>query len=90
MDLFSGIVYKILGIPQDLFTPLFAAARIAGWSAHRIEELLTGNRIIRPAYKSVALPKRYVPLSERINNYSTSMLGYIPSEERIYTREGQS
>lgn len=89
VDLFSGIVYKILGIPQDLFTPLFAAARIAGWSAHRIEELLTGNRIIRPAYKSVALPKRYVPIDERINNYLSSESGYIPSEERIYSKEGQ-
>ena len=87
VDLFSGIVYKVLGIPQDLFTPLFAAARIAGWSAHRMEELLTGNRIIRPAYKSVALPKRYVPIDERINDYWSSASGYIPSEERIYTKE---
>ena len=86
IDLFSGIVYKILGIPQDLFTPLFAAARIAGWSAHRMEELLTGNRIIRPAYKSVALPKKYVPIDERINNF-ISETKYIPSEERIYEKE---
>ena len=86
VDLYSGIVYKILGIPQDLFTPLFAAARIAGWSAHRMEELLTGNRIIRPAYKSVALPKKYVPIEERINNFSANP-NYIPSEERFFTKE---
>ena len=85
VDLYSGIVYQILGIPRDMITPLFATARIAGWSAHRMEELLTGNRIIRPAYKSVALPKRYVPIDERINNF-TSTAGYIPSEERVYEK----
>ncbi len=84
VDLYSGIVYHILGIPQDMFTPLFATARIAGWSAHRMEELLTGGRIIRPAYKSVALPKKYVPLEERINNF-TLPGHYIPSEERLLT-----
>lgn len=84
VDLYSGIVYHILGIPQDMFTPLFATARIAGWSAHRMEELLTGGRIIRPAYKSVALPKKYVPMEERINNF-TLPGHYIPSEERLLT-----
>ena len=52
----------MLEIPEDLFTPLFAVSRIVGWSAHRIEELTTGNRIIRPAYKSVSRPLEYVPL----------------------------
>lgn len=64
-DLYTGTVYKMLDIPEDLYTPLFATARIAGWSAHRIEELFTGNRIIRPAYKSVAKPRPYVPIEER-------------------------
>ena len=64
-DLYTGTVYRMLDIPEDLFTPLFATARIAGWSAHRIEELFTGNRIIRPAYKAVAKPRAYVPIDQR-------------------------
>lgn len=82
VDLYSGLVYKILGIPEDIFTPLFAAARIVGWSAHRMEEIMTGNRIIRPAYKSVAIPKKYIPIDERVENYNAST-AYIPTEERI-------
>lgn len=65
VDLYSGLVYKMLKIPQELFTPLFATSRMAGWSAHRIEELFTGNRIIRPAYKPIIKPREYVPISER-------------------------
>lgn len=65
VDLYSGFVYKMLDIPVELFTPLFAVSRIVGWSAHRIEELSTGNRIIRPAYKSVSRPQKYVPIRER-------------------------
>lgn len=65
VDLYSGLVYKMLKIPQDLFTPLFATSRMAGWSAHRVEELMTGNRIIRPAYKSILKPKTYVPMDKR-------------------------
>lgn len=65
VDLYSGLVYRMLDIPEDLFTPLFAVSRIVGWSAHRIEELFTGNRIIRPAYKSVSKPKPYVPIGKR-------------------------
>ena len=53
VDFYSGLVYSMLGIPSELFTPLFATARIVGWSAHRIEELIGMNKIIRPAYKSV-------------------------------------
>lgn len=83
VDLYSGLVYKILGIPEDIFTPLFAAARIVGWSAHRMEEIMTGNRIIRPAYKSVAVPKKYIPIDERTESYSAST-SYIPTEERIF------
>lgn len=65
VDLYSGMVYKLLGFPADLFTPLFAVARIPGWCAHRIEEITTGNRIMRPAYKAVASEHDYIPLSER-------------------------
>lgn len=65
VDMYSGLVYRMLGIPEDLFTPLFAIARMAGWSAHRIEEKLTGNRIIRPAYKAIAKPRQYVKIAER-------------------------
>jgi len=55
----------MLGIPEDLFTPLFAIARIAGWCAHRIEEVYTGGRIIRPAYRAVMNREPYVPMDER-------------------------
>ena len=65
VDMYSGFVYKMLGIPQDLFTPLFAVSRIAGWSAHRFEELVSGKRIIRPAYKSVFKSREYVPIDKR-------------------------
>lgn len=65
VDLYSGLVYKILGVPDDLYTPIFTVARSAGWSAHRIEELLTGNRIIRPAYKNINEKVHYIPLSLR-------------------------
>lgn len=65
VDLYSGLVYQMLEIPQELFTPLFAVARISGWAAHRMEELLTGNRILRPAYKSVTKERVYKRLEER-------------------------
>lgn len=65
VDMYSGFVYKMLGIPEDLFTPLFAVSRMAGWCAHRFEENMTGKRIIRPAYKSVSKEKAYIPLAER-------------------------
>ncbi|NLW79956.1 MAG: citrate/2-methylcitrate synthase [Ruminococcaceae bacterium] len=65
IDFYSGFVYDMLGLPQELYTPIFAISRISGWSAHRIEELASGSKIIRPAYKSVATRKPYVPLNER-------------------------
>lgn len=65
VDLYSGLIYKMLRVPQDLYTPLFTAARIAGWSAHRIEEMLTGGRIIRPAYKNVKSREEYIPIKDR-------------------------
>lgn len=65
VDYFSGFVYDLLGFPEEIYTPLFAMARIAGWSAHRIDELINGGRIIRPAYKSVAEPQKYIPMEQR-------------------------
>jgi len=59
------MVYSMLGIPEDLFTPIFAMARVAGWSAHRIEELAFNPRIMRPAYKNVFSKSAYVPIAER-------------------------
>lgn len=66
VDLYSGLVYKVLGIPEDLYTPLFATARIAGWCAHRLEELTSGGRIMRPAYKSVSHTRKFVDINNRI------------------------
>ena len=83
VDLYSGLIYKMLKIPEDLFTPIFATARIAGWCSHRMEELLTGGKIIRPAYKNIAFNKNYVPMEERIENY-TQITDYIPSDQRVY------
>lgn len=65
VDFYSGFVYDMLGIPQELYTPLFAIARIAGWSAHRIEEMISTNKIIRPAYKSLCEKKKYVERESR-------------------------
>ncbi len=65
VDFYSGMVYKMLGLPYELFTPIFAIARIAGWSAHRIEEIQNAGKIIRPAYISVKEDKPYTPLNER-------------------------
>lgn len=65
IDMYSGLVYRMLKIPEELVTPLFAVSRMAGWCAHRFEELVTGRRIIRPAYKAVAKEKMYIPLQDR-------------------------
>lgn len=65
IDFYSGFVYSMLDLPLELYTPIFAIARIAGWSAHRIEELINAGKIIRPAYKSVAARKPYVPIGGR-------------------------
>lgn len=65
VDLYSGFVYDMLGIPEDVFTPLFAVARISGWCAHRLEEIISGGKIIRPAYKSVSHEICYTPIAER-------------------------
>lgn len=65
VDMYSGFVYSLLGIPTDLITPLFACSRMAGWAAHRFEELVSGKRIIRPAYKTGMKPREYKPIEER-------------------------
>ncbi|MBQ3125114.1 MAG: citrate/2-methylcitrate synthase [Clostridia bacterium] len=65
VDMYSGFVYKMLGIAPEMYTPLFAISRIAGWCAHRLEETIGCSRIIRPAYKSIAEKKDYIPLEER-------------------------
>jgi citrate synthase len=65
VDFYSGFVYHMLDLPKELYTPIFAIARIAGWSAHRLEELNNAGKIIRPAYKCVSKLRPYVPLPER-------------------------
>ncbi len=66
VDLYSGFVYTALGIPEEVATPLFATARLSGWCAHRIEELSNGSKLMRPAYKSVMRPRKYLKMDDRI------------------------
>jgi citrate synthase len=66
VDFYSGFVYGMLGIPEELYTPLFAIARIAGWCAHRIEEVVTCDRIMRPAYRAIMTKEDYIPMDERL------------------------
>ena len=82
VDMYSGLVYKMLKIPEDLYTPLFTIARISGWAAHRMEELLTGGRIMRPAYKNVSLPRNYIPMADRTESSMYMPGDYVPSDER--------
>jgi citrate synthase len=65
VDFYSGFVYSMLGIPVELYTPIFAVSRIAGWAAHRLEEIVSGGRIIRPAYKNVMKHRQYLSMAER-------------------------
>lgn len=65
VDFYSGLAYSMLNIPIELYTPLFATARIAGWSAHRMEELVNAGKIIRPAYKNISTERKYTPILER-------------------------
>lgn len=65
VDFYSGFVYQMLNLPIEMFTPIFALARIAGWSAHRIEEIVNAGKIIRPAYKNVVPRQTYVALNDR-------------------------
>ena len=75
VDFYSGFVYDMLGIPRELYTPLFATARIVGWSAHRLEELITSNKILRPAYVNVVQPREYIPLEKRRGGCSDNRPG---------------
>ena len=84
IDMYSGLVYKMLGIPQQLYTPLFATARIAGWAAHRFEEIVEGRRIIRPAYKSVYQMRGYVPMQERENGMEKETAADLPVNRDYY------
>ncbi len=65
VDFYSGFVYDMLGLPLELYTPIFAIARISGWSAHRLEELANNGKIIRPAYKTICVDREYVPMENR-------------------------
>ena len=65
VDFYSGFVYKMLGLPTELYTPIFAIARMVGWSAHRMEELANNGKIIRPAYKTICTDQTYVPMDNR-------------------------
>jgi citrate synthase len=65
VDLYSGLVYRMLDIPVEMYTPLFAIARVAGWCAHRMEEYCTSNKIIRPGYKCISKPREYIALEDR-------------------------
>ena len=65
VDFYSGFVYKMLNIPQEVYTPIFAMSRIAGWCAHRLEEIMVSDKIIRPAYKNVYKGKEYTNINER-------------------------
>ncbi len=65
VDFYSGFAYDMLGLPHELYTPLFAVARVAGWSAHRLEELANASKIIRPAYKEITAQREYIPIAER-------------------------
>ncbi len=74
VDFYSGLVYNMLDLPLQLYTPLFAIARIAGWSAHRMEEILNVNKIIRPAYKAVSARQEYIPLEDRTTKTTLAAL----------------
>jgi citrate synthase len=65
VDMYSGLVFRMLDIPESLYGPLFAMSRTASWCAHRVEEVLSGNRMMRPAYRSVSRRTDYVPIEHR-------------------------
>lgn len=65
VDFYSGFVYRMLGLPSELYTPIFAIARISGWSAHRLEELINAGKIIRPTYKNVGERHEYIKMADR-------------------------
>ena len=84
IDMYSGLVYMMLGIPEELYTPLFATARMAGWAAHRFEEIVEGKRIIRPAYKAVNSSRSYVPMDEREQTVQEEVVQEIDQVQAFY------
>jgi citrate synthase len=84
VDMYSGLVYSMLGIPEELYTPLFATARISGWAAHRFEELVEGKRIIRPAYKAINRTRDYVPMSMRDRSVQQEIVQEIDNVRDYY------
>ncbi|MGI6032316.1 MAG: citrate synthase [Coriobacteriales bacterium] len=84
IDMYSGLVYRMLGIPRELYTPIFAVARMAGWAAHRFEEMVEGKRIIRPAYKAVCQLRDYVTMEERDRVEQEEKTESIPPSQSDY------
>lgn len=84
VDMYSGLVYHMLGIPDELFTPLFATARMAGWAAHRFEEIVEGKRIIRPAYKAINSTRPYIPMDERDQAEQQEVVEEIDQVQTFY------
>ncbi len=86
IDMYSGLVYKMLDIPEELYTPLFATSRLAGWAAHRFEEIVEGRRIIRPAYKAVYRMREYVSIEKRDQGMQKEEAADLP-EQRDYAND---
>ena len=84
IDMYSGLVYMMLGIPEELYTPLFATARMAGWAAHRFEEIVEGKRIIRPAYKAINNTRSYVSMDEREQTVQEEVVQEIDHVQTFY------
>ena len=94
VDLYSGFVYNALNIPIDIATPLFAVARLSGWAAHRMEELIAGKRLIRPAYVNVLGHREFIPMPERVEaphtNGNGSKSPKVPRVARNHRRNGDA
>ncbi|HJI99909.1 MAG TPA: citrate synthase [Coriobacteriaceae bacterium] len=84
IDMYSGLVYTMLGIPEELYTPLFATARMAGWAAHRFEEIVEGKRIIRPAYKAINSTRSYISMDEREQAVQEEVVEEIDQVQTFY------
>ena len=76
VDFYSGFAYSMLGLPVELYTPIFAIARIAGWSAHRLEEVAINGKIMRPAYKNIGEHKEYIPMEKTLTRRSAFFIRY--------------
>ena len=89
VDFYSGFVYSMLGLPEELFTPIFAISRISGWSAHRIEEIVNAGKIIRPAYKYVGHHVPYLDLDDRAQAYAEEEAATEEAEKKQDTKKKQ-